>query len=353
MRNSRSVSRLFLALILIAVVLTGCGGNKTEKLRKQAYENTEFLMGTYVTLRIFNEGKEETLEKGFALVRDLADKITGETMDSEISAINEAAGEHPVAVSEEVYELLKIADEYSDEVGGQFNYAIGSITNLWRIGFDDARKPSQEEIDQALQSIDFTRVEFNDEDHSVFLPDENMELDLGAIAKGYMTDQVHELFLEEGITSAIIDLGGNVFVMGGSPSRDGEVWNVGIQDPLAERGESIGSTQQTDRSIVTSGIYERYIEVDGQVYHHLMNPNTGYPFDNEIAGISIISEKSIDGDALSTLVFGLGLEAGLDYVNGRNDVDAVFITKDKEVYLSDGIKENFQLTNEAYTLMEE
>lgn len=340
-------------VLMLGLVLAGCSNEKEVELRKQAYEDTEFLMGTYVSLRIYNEGKEDVLEDGFNVVRELADKITGETVESDISKINAAAGDHAVVVSEPVYELLKIADSYSDEMDGQFNYAIGSITKLWRIGFDDARKPSQEEIDQALLAIDFTEVTFNDEEQSVYLPNEAMALDLGAIAKGYIADQVRDLFEEEGITSAIIDLGGNVFVMGGSPSRDGEVWRVGIQDPLGVRGSSVGSTVQSDRSIVTSGIYERYLEVDGQLYHHLMDPKTGYPFDNEIAGVSIISEDSVDGDTLSTLVFGLGVEAGLDYINSRDDVDAVFITKDNKVYLSEGIKNNFELTNQSYTLVEE
>ena len=161
------------------------------------------------------------------------------------------------------------------------------------------------------------------------------------------------LFAEEGVTSAIIDLGGNVFVMGGSPTRDGEIWNIGIQDPQGSRGESIGSTKQSDVSIVTSGIYERFLEVDGDISHHLMNPKTGYPFDNDIIGISIISDKSADGDALSTLIFGLGLEEGLVYVNNREDVEAVFITKNQDIYVSDGLKDNFELTDESYHLVEE
>lgn len=338
--------------LLLTVFMLGACSDETA-LRKTPYEDTEFLMETYVSLRIYNEGKEEVLEEGFALVCDLADKITGETTDSEISAINDAAGQEPVAVSAEVFELLTIAAEYSETMNGEFNFAMGPITNLWRIGFDDARKPAQAEIDAALELVDFTKVQLAEENQTVFLEEAGMELDLGAIAKGYMTDKVRDLFAERGVTSAIIDLGGNVLAMGGSPTRDGEFWNVGIQDPEASRGESIGVTAQTNRSIVTSGIYERYLEVDGEIYHHLMDPDTGYPFDNEIIGVSIISEHSADGDALSTLVFGLGLEAGLAYINGRDDVDAIFVTEDKEIYLSDGLKDNFELRNEAYTLVEE
>lgn len=344
----------FLSLLLPILFLGACG-NRAEEAQVNAspVEQTEFLMGTYVTLRVYDEGKEGVLEDGFALVRDLADQITGETTESEISKINAAAGVEPVQVTPEVYELLQIADEYAEASDGKFNYAIGPITDLWRIGYEDARKPAQAEIDEALTKIDFRQVVLDEEEQSVFLPEEGMMLDLGAIAKGYMTDKVRELFASEGVTTAVIDLGGNVFVMGGSPTRDGAAWNVGVQDPMAPRGQSIGRMMQKDRSIVTSGVYERYLEVDGVLYHHLMNPETGYPFENEIAGVSIVSEQSVDGDALSTQIFGMGLEQGLSYINRRDDVEAVFITKEKQVFISDGLKGNFELTNDDYTLMNE
>lgn len=352
--NVRKRWNVLLCFLAAVLLLGACAnGTQTAQVSNDPAEQTEFLMGTYVTLHIYDEGKEEVLAEGFELVKDLADKITGETTESEISKVNAAAGVEPVQVSPEVYEVTKIAHQYAEESDGKFNYAIGPITDLWRIGFDDARKPAQEEIDAALTRIDFRKVEFNDADRSIFLPEAGMMLDLGAIAKGYMTDKVKELFASEGVTTAVIDLGGNVFVMGGSPSRDGAEWNVGVQDPLAPRGQSLGRMEQKDRSIVTSGIYERYLEVDGVVYHHLMDPSTGYPFDNEIVGVSIISDKSVDGDALSTQVFGMGLEKGLAYVNGREDVEAVFITKDREVYISDGLKGNFELTNDEYTMMNE
>lgn len=350
LRRMAGLVGFFFAVLFLAACASDAG---TAQVSNKPAEQTEFLMGTYVTLRIYDEGKEDVLAEGFELVKDLADKITGETMDSEISAVNAAAGVEPVQVSPAVYEVIQIAHQYAEESEGKFNYAIGPITDLWRIGFDDARKPEQEEIDQALAKTDFRKVEFDDAGHSIYLPEAGMMLDLGAIAKGYMTDEVKDLFASEGVTTAVIDLGGNVFVMGGSPTRNGAEWNVGVQDPLAPRGQSLGKMKLKDRSIVTSGIYERYLEVDGVVYHHLMNPETGYPFDNEIIGVSIVSEQSVDGDALSTQVFGMGLTAGLAYVNSRADVEAVFITEDKGVYISDGLKGNFELTHDAYTLMNE
>ncbi|WP_320163944.1 FAD:protein FMN transferase [uncultured Trichococcus sp.] len=337
-------------LLLLALLFGGCGNGDVQNepaLLKEPYEKTEFLMGTYVTVRVYDEGKEAVLEEAFDRVEELADKITVNEPGSEIDAINAAAGA-AVELSEDVYPLVRSAWDYSEASNGNFDLSIGPITELWHIGFEDARKPEQSEIDAALTLVDYERVLLDDAARTVQLLDEGVLIDLGAIAKGYITDEVKELLVEEGVTTAIIDLGGNVYVLGGSPLREGESWNVGIQDPLAVRGETIGKTKQKDRSIVTSGIYERYIEVDGVSYHHLMDPETGYPFDNDIAGVSILSDKSIDGDALSTLVFGLGVEAGLAYVNERDDIEAVFVTKDKKVYVSGGLTDNFELTNDDY-----
>lgn len=340
----------YVVATMLVVLLAGCGasGENQPELLKSPYEETEFLMGTYVTLRVYDEGKEKLIQEGFARVEELADKVTVNEPGSEIDKVNEAAGKEPVSLSDDVYPLVKAAAEYSDVSKGGFDYVVGPLTDLWHIGFDDARKPSQSEIDAVLPLVDYTKVELDTEKQTVFLTEPSMKLDLGAIAKGYIADEVKELFEQAGVTTAIIDLGGNVVVMGGSPTREGEAWNVGIQDPLSERGETVGTTLQKDRSIVTSGIYERYIEVDGEMYHHLMDPQTGYPFDNEIAGVSIISDRSIDGDALSTVVFSFGLEKGLEYVNNREDIEAVFVTKNEEVYTSDGLTENFEMTNENY-----
>lgn len=350
MKKTNQHKKYLIGLVMgiVFLVVAGCSSKEEQDLLTTPYEQTEFLMGTYVTLRVYDEGKEDILEEGFAKVEELAGKVTTNEPGSEIDKVNESAGEEAVALSADVYPLIETAAEYSEVSNGGFDYTVGPITNLWRIGFDDARKPEKSEIDTVLPLVDYSKVELDATEQTIFLTEKGMALDLGAIAKGYIADELKVLFEEAGVTTAIIDLGGNVVVLGGSPTRKGEAWNIGIQDPLSERGETVGKTKQKNRSIVTSGIYERYLEVDGEIYHHLMNPKTGYPFDNEIAGVSIISDQSIDGDALSTVVFGLGLEEGLDYVDNREDIEAIFITKDKEIYTSEGLMDNFELTNEEY-----
>lgn len=336
--------------LLLGLTLAGCGTSEDDlTIMDTPYEQTEFLMGTYVSLRVYDEGKEEVLEEAFNRVAELADKITVNEPGSEMDKVNAASGVEPVEVSEDVFPLIEIAAEYSAIENSGFDYTIGPITDLWRIGFEDARVPEPDEIEEALPLVNDTNVELDRENHTVFLKKEGMKLDLGAIAKGYIADEIKNVFLENDITTAIIDLGGNVVVMGDSPTRDSGGFNVGVQDPADTRGAYVGAINLKNQSIVTSGIYERYIEQDGEFYHHLMNPDTGYPFDNTLASVTIISEDSIDGDALSTAVFGLGLEEGLDYVNNIDEVEGVFITKDNDIYTSEGLAGNFTLTNEAYT----
>lgn len=334
----------------ILVLLTGCNLMADEAtLLETPYDQTEFLMGTYVSLRVYDEGKEYVLEEAFDRVEALADKITVNEPGSEMDAVNDAAGEEAMAVSEDVFPLIALAAEYSAIENSGFDYTIGPVTDLWRIGFDDARVPESEEIEAVLPLVDHSKVELDSENRTVFLMEDGMKLDLGAIAKGYIADEVKNVFQENDVTTAIIDLGGNVVVMGDSPNRDTGGFNVGVQDPFDNRGSYVAALNLQNQSIVTSGIYERYIEKDGEIYHHLMNPETGYPFENNLASVTIISDHSIDGDALSTAVFGLGLEEGLAYINDSEDVEGIFITKDNDIYTSEGLFDNFSLTNDAYT----
>ncbi|MBP1047910.1 FAD:protein FMN transferase [Enterococcus sp. BWM-S5] len=343
----------FSLLFVLGLVIAGCSSNQKEetKVNKDPYSKQELLLGTYVQIRIYDDGKEEVLDKAFDRVKELGDKITVNEPGSEIDAVNEKAGIEPVEVSDDVYTLLKRAYEYSEDSKGGFDMAIGPITQLWHIGFDDARKPSQEEIDQALKLVDYHKVVLDDKEKTVYLEEKGMELDLGAIAKGYITDEVVKVLEDNGVTTAIIDLGGNVYVLGHSPRGEDEDWNVGIQDPNKARNTVIGTVKERDKTLVTSGIYERYLKVNGETYHHLFDPTTGYPFDNDIAGVTIITNKSIDGDGLSTAVFSMGVKEGLEYVEGLKDVDAIFVTKEDKVYISKDIEETFVLGEDSgYTM---
>ena len=175
-----------------------------------------------------------------------------------------------------------------------------------------------------------------------------MQLDLGGIAKGYAADEVVKILKQEGIRSAIIDLGGNIYALGSKNSDNN--WKVGIQDSFSDRGKVIGAVEVFDKTVVTSGIYERFIEEDGVRYHHILNPKTGYPYETDIAGVSIIADNSIDADALSTLTFTKGVKEGLKFVENLDNVDAIFITNDKKIYLTENIKDNFKLMSNDFEI---
>lgn len=341
-------------LMLMALVATACSGKSAAKrtlVEGDPYSDTQFLMGTVVTVKIYDKGKQGALDAAFARVQQLADQLTVNQKGSEVDKINQNAGIKPVHVTPSVYRVIAAAKHYSENSNGSFDLAIGPITSLWHIGFADARKPAQSEIDAKLPLVHYQNVTLNKKKQTVYLQKKGMAIDLGGIAKGFITDEVVKTLKKQHVTTAIIDLGGNIFVMGKSPKDAKKDWNVGIQDPKKPRGTAIGTLPASNKTVVTSGIYERYLKVNGKVYMHLMNPKTGYPFDNELMGVSIVTNKSVDGDALSTATFDKGLVDGMAYIEKLKYADAIFITKDKKVYVSSGLKDSFKLfKNSGYTL---
>jgi len=174
-----------------------------------------------------------------------------------------------------------------------------------------------------------------------------MSLDLGGIAKGYAADKIAEFLIENNINKALISLGGNIFALGSNEID--EPWKVGIKNPFSDESEIIGYVKVTNKSVVTSGIYERYFIEDNKRYHHILNPFTGYPYENDIFGVTIISDKSVDGDALSTIAFSYGIKKGLDFINSMENVEAIFISKNKEIFITDTLN-NFIITNDKFTI---
>ncbi|MGN0026663.1 MAG: FAD:protein FMN transferase, partial [Clostridium sp.] len=282
-------------------------------------------------------------------VKELESTLSINENGTLVDKINEEAGINPVKVDEDTYTVVKKGIEYSKLSNGLFDISVGPIVKLWNIGLPEAKVPTQEEIHERLPLIGYNDIELNDTDKTIYLKRKGMIIDLGGIAKGYTADVISDILTEEGVNSAIINLGGNIFAHGKKPN--GDEWKIGIQDPFSERGGIIGTLITSNKSVVTSGIYERYIEKDGVKYHHILSPKTGYPYDNEVAGITIVSDKSTDGDALSTSVFAMGVEEGMKFVNSIDGIDAIFITKDNKVYITDGIRNVFTLSNSDFTLV--
>ncbi len=350
MSKLKKYAKSLLCLSLV-FMLVGCSQNTKENEQTEQQEpvkRTEMLMGTVISVTLYDSTDETILDKVFDKVKKLEETFSINETGTEVDKINDNAGKEPVKVSDDTIEVVKEGLYYSDLSHGKFDITIGPLVKLWNIP-DATDIPTQEEIDAVIPLTNYKDVVVDESNKTVFLTKPGMMLDLGGIAKGYAADVISKMLTDEGVKSAIIDLGGNIFAHGEKVS--GDSWKIGIQNPFSTRGEIVGAISVKNKSIVTSGIYERYIEVNGVKYHHILNPETGYPYENNIAGITIISDKSTTGDALSTSVFALGIDEGMKFIEGLDNVDAIFVTKDNEIYLTSGIKDNFELRDENFKLM--
>lgn len=336
----------FTSCVLLSILLFNLVG--CTKKTKKPIERTDFMLGTICSIKIYNKSDESILDKGFDKIKDIENKMSLNIKESDVYKLYELSGKEPLKVSDDTFKVLKMGKEFGDISNGHFDITIGPLSKLWNIGTPEAKVPTEDELKQTLPLIDYSKLTLDEKNKTAKLENDGMMVDLGGIAKGYAADEVAKVLKENGVKNAIINLGGNVFTLG--KSTNNTEWNIGIQNPFEGRGDAVGSVKVENKSIVTSGIYERYVEENGKKYHHILNPKTGYPYDNEIAGVTIITAESILGDALSTTVFSLGLHEGLDFINKRKDAEAIFITKDNKIYLSNGIKENFKLLDNSFTI---
>lgn len=313
---------------------------------------TETMLHTVVQMQVYHENIDDVMQEAIAYMSEMEERFSTNLEGSDVYKINESAGIEPVEVHPETMEIIKRSIQIAEESDGLFDISIGALTNLWQIGSEDARVPKESEINEATELIDYEKIRLDEENMTVMLEEEGMSLELGGISKGYIGSGIVEIFNEHNITTAIINLGGNVVVMGTSPSND-EGWNVGVQDPDEVRGEIVGTQRVINAAIVTSGIYERYLEVEGVKYHHIMDPRTGYPLDNEISGVTVFAPTSFDGDSYSTALFLMGIDEGIEFINSKDGFEVAYVDKDGGVHLSEGIKNSFNLTNEEYYIADE
>lgn len=317
----------------------------------EAFTRTETMLHTVVQFQVYHEDVEEIVDGAFEYMQEMEALLSTNVKGSDVYKINQNAGIEPVEVRPQTFDIIKKALQVAEESDGLFDVSIGVLTNLWQIGSPDARKPSDEEIQAAVEKIDYRKVVLDEENLTVFLEEEGMALELGGISKGYIGSGVANYFASHDITTAIINLGGNVVVMGSAPANP-EGWNVGVQDPDEDRGAIVGAQRVINAAVVTSGIYERVLEVDGQSYHHIMDPRTGYPLESDVSAVTVFAPTSFDGDAYSTALFMMGIEKGIEFVNGMDGFEVVYVDKDHGVHLSNGIKESFQLLDDNYHIVD-
>ena len=321
---------LLLTLILCFSTIANTGCSNQNPISK-----TGFYFDTVITITLYDKNQENLLDECFAMADRYEHLFSATLPDSDISRINAAEGE-PVTVCDETIELLEKGITYGDLSEGRFDITIGALSSLWDFSKNIGNVPNQIDIDQALQTVDYHEIQIDGNTVTVTNPD--TRIDLGGIAKGYIADQMKEYLGKQGVTSGIINLGGNVLVIGSK--TDGTAYTIGIQKPFEDTGSAIASLKITDQSVVSSGVYERYFEKDGTLYHHILDPQTGYPYQNDLLGVSIICDSSVDGDALSTTAFSMGLKEGMKFIESLPDTEAIFITEDYEIHTSSGIKED-------------
>lgn len=295
-----------------------------------------YLMGTKISLYIKGEGAKELTKRAEDMLIHYNEVFSANSDNSQLALLKKRAAFTPQKVDEELYELIKVGKKHSLCENSYLNIAIGPLIKLWRIGFSEAHVPDPEAIENVLELLKPENIQLDDEKKTIYFLKEGMEIDLGAIAKGYFADKVMELFKENGAVSAMVDMGGNVLVFGASPSEGGD-WKVGIQNPFLPRGNAAALVKIKNQSVVTSGIYERVLEKEGSKYHHIFNSKTGYPIESDIASLTIIADTSLDCDIYTTKLFGFDAASIIRRVNKIKDMGAVVITMDGRLACTDNL----------------
>ena len=370
-KRSRSHSRFFyliLCTVLVCPILlfTGCGNitdADTSTTGNEPISISSIKLNTAVQITIYDSQDKALLDDCLALC-DKYELIFSRTNEkSELYKLNHrkdtsdkdpnADGQttpYPVSgtadtwhISEYLAALLSQGLSITRESDGAFDIAIAPLTSLWDFTAEDPKAPDDADIQKVLPLCSSDGVTIDGQD--ITLPSDDIQFDVGAIAKGYIADRLKDFLVKKGVNSAIINLGGNVLCIGSKP--DGTPFKVGIQKPFADRNETEAVMDITGKSVVSSGIYERCFKQGGKLYHHILNPQTGYPYENGLISVTIISDQSVDGDALSTTCFALGLKDGLKFAE-KKGVQAVFITEDYELHYTDGFQDEINVTDVEY-----
>lgn len=315
------------ALLLLVVILMISYIYHNYLTKKEPISKNGFYFNTVIAIQLNDTTDESLIDDCFALA-DTYEHYFSRTMEgSDIYNINHANGA-PVEVHEETADLICAGIEYGKKSAGMFDISIGALTELWDIPNNTGVIPDETAIQEAVATVDYTQIVV--EGNTVTLNNPDARLDLGGIAKGYVADRMKEYLNAHGAHEGFINLGGNVLTLG--EKSDGTAYHIGIRKPFGEEGETITAVDVKDRSIVTSGRYERYFEKNGHIYHHILDPFTGYPYENDLNAVTILSDSSMDGDALSTICFALGMKKGMDFIKSMPDVDAVFIDTDNNLH---------------------
>lgn len=327
-------SYVILGILILGFLLTACQKPAVNLTTPESVNG--FKLNTFVQIDSYSGIPKKTLNEALNLC-DYYENIFSRTKeDSELSRVN---SNQTTDISKELYELISAGLEYAALSNGAFDITIGSVSKLWDFTAESPKVPDSGQIAEALTHVDYTSVSVSDNGdgtYSISKPDDVI-LDLGAVAKGYIADKIKDFLEENGVKHAIINLGGNVLCIGKKTNTDN--FGIGVRKPFAANNEVLVALSIDDSSVVSSGNYERYFYADdGTFYHHILNPATGYSYDNDLSDVTILSKDSLTGDCLSTTCFCLGLEDGMKLIESLDGIEAVFVTNEGEIHYSSGAK---------------
>lgn len=327
------LSIFFTVFALLFTVLTGCGVSSAP-LTEQA-----FLLDTIVSVTFYREKDRAAVQESLELCETYSLVFSRTDSSSELYRLNES---DRMEVSEALLQVLNTALEYCRITEGRFDITLGGVSSLYDFSGTAPHCPAPEVLAEALQHVGYSHIHIDGS--TVTLDDPDTVIDLGAVAKGYIADEMKALLRERGVSHAIISLGGNVLTLGGK--SDGSSYTIGIQYPEKDSTRLISAVSVTEDSVVTSGMYERFFIEDGTLYHHILDPKTGGSLHSGLLSVSIIGPRSLDCDALSTACFALGLADGMALIEATDGYEAVFVTEDQALHTSSGF-EAIQAKNAA------
>jgi thiamine biosynthesis lipoprotein len=344
MTISRPAALALFALCL-AALFPACANSSPREISR-----SDFVLGTACSVRLVGGGDQKLLDSVFSRLQAIENELSVNKPGSQIDAVNAAAGVSPVAIGPDALAILKRDFDLSTWSDGAFDPSVGPLVKLWGIGTDHARLPEAGEIAAAKSFVGWKDIVLDEAKKTVFLRRKGMALDLGSTSKGFAADEVAKLIRAAGVKSALIDLGGNVLVLGSRP--DGKSWRIGLQDPFStERGAYLGIASLADKTMVTSGVYERFFIKDGKRYHHILDTKTGYPVDNGLMSVTIITPKSFDADGFTTTIFALGRVRGMALAKEKG-VDVIVVDSAKKVYMSPGVSTYFEISDSSFSFAE-
>ena len=349
----RMVNAIIVSIFILVIIIIGRRMENLTNRKCKPDTFTGIAMGTNIKKTIYSESakQNETVNKAVdQALLELDNQISVRLNDSEISKCNQNhAVDGVYKLSDNLLEAIRQELQISKESGGAFSPCIRPITNLWGIEDGKTEIPEMNRIQNTLQYIDAENIEVTEE--GIIFREDGMSIDFGATGKGIACDELVKLLADYDVQGAILSIGGSIAVYGNK--GDGKAWHVGIQDPRGDEGEVLGVLDIKENTMIsTSGDYEKYFEVDGKRYHHIFDPSTGYPVDNGLISVTIISDSGFLSDVLSTTCFVLGLDKGMKYAEDKG-AEAIFVTADKEVYVTKGLQKTFHLQNKSYTLENE